>query len=40
MVVLGQYMAVLVGTWCYWVSIGRYWVLHGGSESVTCQIIE
>ena len=24
MVVLGQYMAVLVGTWCYWVSITQY----------------
>ena len=40
MVVMGQYMAVLVGTWCNWVSRGRYWVLHGGTESVNRQIIE
>ena len=41
MVVLGQYGAVLVGTWWYWVSIVWYWVsmgqyclLLGGTETV------
>ena len=34
MVVLGQCGAVLVGTWWYWVSIGRYWLVLGGTGSV------
>ena len=25
MVILGQYRAVLLGTWWYWVSIWRFW---------------
>ena len=33
-VVLGQYGAVLVGTWWYWVSMGRYWLVLGGTRSV------
>ena len=24
---LGQYEAVMVGTWWYWVSVGRYWLV-------------
>ena len=32
--VLGQLRAVLVGTWWYWVRIGRYWLLHGDAGSV------
>ena len=32
--VLGQYKAVLVGTWWYWVSIGRYWLVLDGTGSV------
>ena len=31
---LGQYGAVLVGTWWYWVSMGRYWLVLGGTGSV------
>ena len=27
--VLGQYMAVLVGTWWYWVIKGQYWAVLG-----------
>ena len=33
-VVMGQYGAVLVGTWWYWGSIGRYWLVCGGNGSV------
>ena len=33
-VVIGQYGAVLVGTWWYWGSIGRYWLVCGGNGSV------
>ena len=29
LVVLGQYMAVLVGTWWYWVIKGQYWAVLG-----------
>ena len=29
MVELGQYGAVLAGTWCYWVSMGQYLVELG-----------
>ena len=25
--VLGQYRAVLAGTWWFWVSMGRYWLI-------------
>ena len=32
--VLGQYGVVLVGTWWYWVSRGRYWLVHGATGSV------
>ena len=32
--VLGQYRALMVGTWCYWVSMGRYWLVRGGNGSV------
>ena len=32
--VLGQYKAVLVGFCWYWVCIGRYWLVHGGTGSV------
>ena len=31
---LGQYRAVLVDTLWYWVSIGRYWLVLGGTGSV------
>ena len=34
LVVLGQYRAVLVGTWWYWVSMERYWLIHDGTGSV------
>ena len=34
--VLGQYKAVMVGTWCFWVSRGRYWLSLGGTGSVYC----
>ena len=30
----GQYRAVLVGTWCYWVSRRRYWLIHDGTGPV------
>ena len=33
-VVLGHCGAVLVGTWWYWVSIGRYWLVLGGNGLV------
>ena len=34
LVVLGQYGALLVGTWWYWVSIGRYWLVLCGTGTV------
>ena len=34
MVELGQYRAVPVGTWWYWVSRRRYWLIHDGTGSV------
>ena len=36
LVVLGQYKAVLVGTWLDLVSRGRHWLLLGGTGSVYC----
>ena len=32
--VLGQYGPVLVGTWCFWVSMGQYWLVLGVTGSV------
>ena len=32
--VFGQYGALLVGAWWNWVSIGRQWLVLGGSGSV------
>ena len=29
-----KYRAVLFGTWCYWVSIGQYWLVLSGTGSV------
>ena len=29
MMVLGQYRAVKDGIWCYWVSMGQYWLVLG-----------
>ena len=34
LVVLGQYRAVLVGTWWNWDSMRRYWLVLGGYGSV------
>ena len=34
LVKLGQYGALLVGTWWYWVSIGRYWLVLCGTGTV------
>ena len=34
MMVLGQYMSALVNTCWYWVSIGPYWLVLGGTGSV------
>ena len=34
LVAMGCNGAVLVGTWCYWVSMERYWLEHGGTGSV------
>ena len=34
LMVLGQYEAVLVGTWWYWVSRRRYWLVLDGTGSV------
>ena len=34
LMVLGQYVALLVGTWLYWVSLGRYWLVLGDTGSV------
>ena len=31
--VLGQYRAIMVGTWWYWVSRRRYWLIHDGTGS-------
>ena len=31
LVVLGQYGTELVDTWWYWDSIGRYWLILGGT---------
>ena len=28
------YKVIQVGTWSYWVSIGRYWLIHDGIGSV------
>ena len=33
LVVLGQYGAVLVGTWWYWVIIERNWLIQDGTGS-------
>ena len=33
MIVLGQYRAVLVRTWWYWVSMERNWLIHDGTGS-------
>ena len=33
-VVLGQCRPLLVDTWWYWVSVGRYWFVLGGTGSV------
>ena len=33
--VLGQNRAVPVGTWWYWVSRRRYWLIHDGTGSVS-----
>ena len=32
--VLGQYRAVLADTWWYLISMGRYWLVLGGTGSV------
>ena len=34
MMLLGQYRAVLVGTWWLWVSIVCYWLVYDGAGSV------
>ena len=39
LVVLGQYRGVLVDTWWYWVSIGRYWLTLGGTGSVCQKVV-
>ena len=33
MQVLGHYKVVLDGTWWYWLSRGRYWLIFGGTVS-------
>ena len=33
-IVLGQYRAALLGTWWYWVSMERNWLIHDGTWSV------
>ena len=33
LMVLGQYEAVLVGTWWYWVNMERYWLIFDGTGS-------
>ena len=32
--VLGQYRAVLVNTWWYWVTMEWYWLIYDGTGSV------
>ena len=39
LVVLGQYRAVLVGTWVYWVSITWYCLVSSGTGLVLCLYI-
>ena len=34
LVVLGQYVALLVGTWWHWIRIRRYWLIHDVTGSV------
>ena len=34
MMVLGQKKALLVGTWWYWVSMERHWLVYDGTRSV------
>ena len=34
LMVLGQYMAILGGTWWYWVTISWYWLVLSGTGSV------
>ena len=34
LVVLGLFRLIMVGTWWYWVSIGRCWLIHDGIGSV------
>ena len=34
LMVLGQKEAALVGTWWYWVSRRRYWLVLGGTGSI------
>ena len=34
LVVLGQWEAVLVGTWWYWVNRRRYWLVLGDTGSI------
>ena len=39
LVVLGQYGALLVGTWWNWDSMGRFWLVLGGNESVGAVLV-
>ena len=34
LMLLGQYEAVLVGTWWYWVTMEQYWLIYDGIWSV------
>ena len=34
LVILGQYGALLAVTWWYFISMGRYWLVLGGTGSV------
>ena len=34
LVILGQWEAVLVGTWWYWFNMERDWLIHDGTWSV------
>ena len=34
MMVLGQYTAVLVGTWFFWVNIGWFWLIYDSAGSL------
>ena len=36
LVVLGQWKAVLVGTWWNWVTMERNWLIHDGTGSLEC----